>query len=142
MNHLCKENDTGKEGNIGAAFKDDPRQGARLSDSKRKEIEAKPRDTSPKKGVLDDNMSNDPRTPADTIRKDGKQPDKVIDRKNGVGDDNMSNGPRTPANAIRKDGQQTERAINRKDGLVDDNIISDDKRSYDPCTHANAIKKK
>ena len=68
MNHLCKENDTDKEGNIGAAFKGDPRQGARLSDSERKEIEAKPRDTFPKKEVLDDNMSNDPRTSAGTIR--------------------------------------------------------------------------
>ena len=29
MNHLCKENDTGKKGNIGAALKDDPRQSAR-----------------------------------------------------------------------------------------------------------------
>ena len=33
MNHLCKENDTGEESNIGSAFRKDPRQGARLSDS-------------------------------------------------------------------------------------------------------------
>ena len=39
MNHLCKENDTGEEGNIEAAFKDNPRQGARLSDSEMKNPE-------------------------------------------------------------------------------------------------------
>ena len=69
MNHLCKEDDTGEESNIGTASGDDPRQGARLSDSERKKIEAKPRDAFPKNEMLDDNMSIDPRTPAGTIRK-------------------------------------------------------------------------
>ena len=41
------------------------------------------------KGVIDDNMSNDPRTPEDAIRKDGKQTDKAKDRKNELVDDNM-----------------------------------------------------
>ena len=39
---------------------DDPRRGARLNDSERKETKSGPTDTSPTKGVIDDNMSNDP----------------------------------------------------------------------------------
>ena len=87
---------------------DDPRRGARLNDSERKETETEPRDTSPMKGVIDDNMSNDPRTPADAIRKDGKQTDKAKDRKNKLIDDNMisndnvSNDSRALADAIEK----------------------------------------
>ena len=76
---------------------DDPRRGARLTDSERKETESGPTDTSPTKGVIDDNMSNDPQNPADSIGKDEKQKDRVINRKNRVVDDNMSNDPRNPA---------------------------------------------
>ena len=58
VNHLCKENDTGKESNIGSVVKTEPRQGARLSDSEGKKIGTKPRDAIPEEEALDDNMSN------------------------------------------------------------------------------------
>ena len=73
VNHLCKENDTGKESNIGSVVKTEPRQGARLSDSEGKKTGMKPRDAIPEEEALDDNMSNDLCTPAGRIRKDNEQ---------------------------------------------------------------------
>ena len=78
MNHLCKEDDTGEESNIGAAFREYQGKGARLNDSEMKKIETKPRDAIPEKEALDDNMSNDLRTPAGRIRKNDEQPDETI----------------------------------------------------------------
>ena len=63
----------------------------------------------PKKEVLDDNISNDPRTPAGGIRKDDGQPDETINRKeelvddNMIVDDKMGYDPCTPVVTVRKD---------------------------------------
>ena len=94
---------------------DDPRRGARLKDTERKETKSGPSDTSPTEKATSDNMSNDPRIAANTIRKDGEQPDKTINRKDGsvddnmISDDKMSYDPCTPADAIKKDRKQTEK---------------------------------
>ena len=43
---------------------DDPRRGARLKDTERKETKAGPSDTTPTRKTTNDNASNDPHTPA------------------------------------------------------------------------------
>ena len=77
VNHLCKEDDTGKESNILSVVKTEPRQGTRLSDSEGKKIGTKLRDAMPEKEALEDNMNNDLRTPAGRIRKDNEQQDET-----------------------------------------------------------------
>ena len=109
MNHLCMENNTGEESNGEAAVRGEPSQGARLSDSKRKEIGTEPGEVMPKKEALDDNMRNDLRTPAGRIEKNDGQPDETSIRKkelanaNTTIDDNMSNDFCTPALTVRID---------------------------------------
>ena len=91
--------------------KDDPRLGARLKDSERKETKSGPSDTSPTKKVTGDNVSNDLRTPAGRIRKDNEQQDKTIKRKkeladpNMTVDDKMSYDPCTSAVTVSKDSE-------------------------------------
>ena len=115
---------------------DDPRRGAGLNDSERRETKPGLTDISPAKGVTGDNMSNDPRNPSYAIRKDGKQIDITKDRKDKFDDniiryDNMSNAPHTPADAVEKDKKHTDKTINRKNGVGDVNISNDLRTSAD-----------
>ena len=97
--------------------------------------------------ALDDNMSNDLRTPAGRIRKDNEQQDETMKRKeeladpNMTVDDKMSYDPCTSAVTVRKDSKQSDMSMNRKDGSVEDNMIFDHKMGNDPYTPAITVRK-
>ena len=67
---------------------DDPRKGAKVNDSERKETKPGPSDTSPTKGVTNDNISNDTRKHSYAIRKDGRQTN-VPENRKGESDDKL-----------------------------------------------------